>query len=247
MSIKLNKENVNEYYKKVNDIIKKYLTFGVHPENIKTYFKKGGKQVQNLIEKNNLADVENIERVVLDVVEDTYNMHSESIKTFEKFLHEIDKSFIPDILFKTHPLGSGVAERTVADVTKVSMGYLENDETVLTPSKKSRVVVNTNNSAKYFVFSKHDFNGIIQRLSTNIVGYLIVDATINIPVLNVDIPIRTLDIDNSKAIENIIEFLINNPTFNQVKMITNLLNAETGEEIEFIGKTNSELYVWQVK
>lgn len=248
-TIKLNKENINEYYKKINAIIGKYISFGVHPENIKNYFKKGGKQIKNLIERNSLSDVENIERVVLDVVEDTYNMHSESIKTFESFIYDVNKESIEKVLFdtKSHTiLNDGMAEKAVADITKTSMGYLSPVEDA-NMVKKSRAIYNSLSDSTYYVYHANDFVKINQNLSSNIVSYLIVEANVEIPVVGLNIPIRVLDINTEKTADMVLDYITKDPNFNQTNIITNLVESETGKEVKLLGKTNSGYYVWEIK
>lgn len=85
--MKINSEEINGYYKVVNDKIDTYLeTWKVSPKNLKKYLK--GKKLKSFVENMKLSNIPNIEIIVNDVLEDRVNMDSEMVKKFESFNFE---------------------------------------------------------------------------------------------------------------------------------------------------------------
>ena len=84
--IEINKDNINTYYKQLNDAVDNYLDgWKVKPSNLKKFLKPKSKGLKRFIENNKLTNVKGIERIIKDVVEDRHSMEVDGVLTYESF------------------------------------------------------------------------------------------------------------------------------------------------------------------
>lgn len=129
--IKINPENINYYYDKVNELIDQYFEWDIRPSALRKYMKRGSYGMKNFIDKNDLSSVKGIERVIEDVVEDRYAMEKDGVLTFESFENigtygdseNIDDLLLLDVDDKDN------YKKVLADYYKVSFDSIqENDD-----------------------------------------------------------------------------------------------------------------------
>ena len=79
-------EDANKYYNLVNQYVDEYVDkWKIKPTNLKNYLLGNKSRLVNFLERKGLKDVGNIDRVVLDVIEDRVAMHNDGVITFENF------------------------------------------------------------------------------------------------------------------------------------------------------------------
>jgi len=126
MNIKINQDNINEYYDKVNALIDTYETWRVKPSSLKSYLKPGSNGLKNFIEKNNLENIDGIEKVIKDVVDDRCGVEQDTVMTFESFTSK--EQTISDKIFKGIESTGMSYEKVLSDLFKVSLSHIMEDD-----------------------------------------------------------------------------------------------------------------------
>jgi hypothetical protein len=81
-----NTEDANKYYQLVNQYIDEYVDkWKIKPTNLKNYLLGNKSRLVNFLERKGLKDIGNIDRVVLDIVEDRVAIQNDGVMTFENF------------------------------------------------------------------------------------------------------------------------------------------------------------------
>ena len=81
-----NREDANKYYQQVNELIDEYIDkWKIKPSSLGRYLKPGSDRFNKLLGRNNLKEVNGIDRVLSDVIEDRVNMERDAVLTFENF------------------------------------------------------------------------------------------------------------------------------------------------------------------
>jgi len=80
-----NTHDANKYYKLVNDFIDKYIVdWKIKPSRLASYLKNSEK-FEKFLDKNNLKEVWNINRIINDVIEDRTGLEHDGVLKFEKY------------------------------------------------------------------------------------------------------------------------------------------------------------------
>lgn len=124
-----NSEDANKYYNVVNQYIDEYVDkWKIKPTNLKNYLLGNKSKLINFLERRGLKDVNNIDRVVLDIVEDRVSMHSDSVMTFENFKFFESEEFkvlhLKDCLYKGIEKATINHEKVLADYFDVSLSQI---------------------------------------------------------------------------------------------------------------------------
>lgn len=85
----MNREELNVLYSRVNELIDEYLDkWKINPIKLKTYLKKGTDRYDKFKKRNNLENVERIDKIIFDVIEDRCStpMLFESVRNFDSLL-----------------------------------------------------------------------------------------------------------------------------------------------------------------
>ena len=99
-----NTEEVNIYFNIINKSISDYIkNYFIKPHELKRYFTD--KKRKSFLEKNNIADVQGINRVFNDVIDHLVDMENDRIMTFESFNKDI----------------ADIYEKLLCDIYKVSL------------------------------------------------------------------------------------------------------------------------------
>lgn len=115
--MKVDRNNIDEYYKKVNDAIDHYFQYNISATSLQKYF-QGKYGMDKFLKREGLEEIELIDRVVMDVIEDRV-AKEESVLTFEEF--SFDK--------KDFNISSTISmdiKKEIVDYYRISLGYLEN-------------------------------------------------------------------------------------------------------------------------
>jgi hypothetical protein len=165
--IEINKDNINTYYKQVNDAVDNYLDgWKVKPSNLKKFLKPKSKGLKRFIENNKLTNVKGIERIIKDVVEDRHSMEVDGVLTYENFnkINESSRiivSLYEDILSVVEkPKVPIKYEKVIADKYNVSLGHV--DEFDL--NKHQYTVDVHGDRFDVFILSEEDLSPIRQRI-----------------------------------------------------------------------------------
>jgi hypothetical protein len=124
-----NSEDVNKYYNVVNQYIDEYVDkWKVKPTNLKNYLLGNKSKLINFLERKGLKDVSNIDRVVMDVVEDRVSMYNDSVMTFENFKFFESDEFkvldLKDCLYKGIDKATIDHEKILADFFDASLSQI---------------------------------------------------------------------------------------------------------------------------
>ena len=104
--IEITKDNINDYYKRINELIDDYFKWNVSAKKLSTYFKNESK-LKSFISTNKLDNIKGIERVITDVIEDRSNIERDKkVKKFESFstANSIDKDDISIVMYKPNEI-----------------------------------------------------------------------------------------------------------------------------------------------
>ena len=111
-----NREDVNKYYKIVNEIIDKFIdNTNARPKEVYVYINKN---MRKFLDNNKLSEVVGIERVVSDVIEHRKSLQDDKILTFEGF-----STVLEDI----SDLKSNIVrkEKILSDFFHISSGHID--------------------------------------------------------------------------------------------------------------------------
>ena len=124
-----NSEDANKYYNVVNQYIDEYVDkWKIKPTNLKNYLLGKKSRLINFLERKGLKDISNIDRVVLDVVEDRVSIYNDSVMTFESFKFFESEDFkvldLKDCLYKGIEKATINHEKVIADFFDVSLSQI---------------------------------------------------------------------------------------------------------------------------
>jgi hypothetical protein len=124
-----NSEDANKYYNVVNQYIDEYVDkWKIKPTNLKNYLLGNKSKLINFLERKGLKEVNNIDRVVSDIVEDRVSMYNDSVLTFESFkIFESDEFRILDLkdcLYKGIEKTTIEHEKILADFFDISLSQI---------------------------------------------------------------------------------------------------------------------------
>lgn len=123
-------EDANKYYNLVNQYVDEYVDkWKIKPTNLKNYLLGNKSRLVNFLERKGLKDIGNIDRVVLDVIEDRVAMHNDGVITFESFkLFESDEFKVIDLkqcLYKGIEKATINHEKILADFFDLSLSQID--------------------------------------------------------------------------------------------------------------------------
>jgi hypothetical protein len=111
-----NTDEANFYYKKVNELVDKYIKeHKIRPSELNRYLIKN---LQSFLENSGISDVEGINRIVMDVIDHRNHMELDGVLTFESF-----KSLNENVT----SIGNATVEheKKLADYYNTSIGHVE--------------------------------------------------------------------------------------------------------------------------
>ena len=165
-----NREDANKYYQQINELIDDYMDkWKIRPSNLKRYLQPGSERFTKFLHRNNLKEVNGIDRVLSDVIEDRVNMESDGILTFESFKYfessEFKTASLKECLYKGIEKADINLEKTLADVFDTNLGSID----VVDSDKHIFKINDWNNSdVNVLIYSKEDLDII----KNNMVDFL---------------------------------------------------------------------------
>jgi len=123
-----NPEELNRYYKLVNEYIDKYIDdWKIHPKKLDKYFKNNSRLV-SFLERSGLTGIKMIEKVIDDVISDRKDMANDGVLTFEGFSvlesSEYRVQKIQECLYKGIDKVTVEHEKVLADHYDKSLSYI---------------------------------------------------------------------------------------------------------------------------
>lgn len=125
-----NREDANRYYQQINELIDDYIDkWKIKPSNLGRYLKPGSDRFNKLLGRNNLKEINGIDRILSDVIEDRVNMERDSVLTFENFKFfesdEFKLSNLKQCLYKGIEKVDINMEKVLADVFDTNLGSID--------------------------------------------------------------------------------------------------------------------------
>jgi hypothetical protein len=155
-----NREDANKYYQQINELIDDYMDkWKIRPSNLKRYLQPGSERFNKFLHRNNLKEVNGIDRVLSDVIEDRVNMESDGVLTFESFKYfesnEFKTSSLKECLYKGIEKADINLEKTLADVFDTNLGSID-----VIDSDKHIFKINdwNNKDVNVLIYSKEDLD-----------------------------------------------------------------------------------------
>jgi hypothetical protein len=111
-----NREELNQYYKRVNELVDEYITgHNIRPSEVYHYFQRN---LQSFLERTGLSDVDGIKKVVNDVLEHRRHMELDKVMKFESF-NRLNESVLS--------IGNATVEheKVLADYYNTSIGHID--------------------------------------------------------------------------------------------------------------------------
>lgn len=188
MNIKIDRDNINEYYDKINKLIDTYNDWKIKPSALKNFLKPGSKGLKTFIESNKLDTIEGIERVIQDVVEDRTSIELDTVMTFESFLfNQKEEVNVIDKLFIGIEKSDIKYEKVLSDQYKISLSHVKEEDT----SKHLYIIDDMGLVHSCLVLSKDDVIKVKENL-VNLSYDLLVRNEVEVKELNLDINLSGL-------------------------------------------------------
>ena len=149
-----NKEEANQYYKQINELVDEYIQkWKVKPTEIKSYFKRN---LDSFLERIGLSDVEGITRVIDDVLDHRVHMELDKVMKFESF----------NLLESVISIGNANTkhEKILADFYNTSMGHIE----LLDGDIHLYKIKDFNENVNSIIFSDEELDNIYKKIEDNV-------------------------------------------------------------------------------
>jgi hypothetical protein len=159
-----NTHDANKYYKLVNDFIDKYIVdWKIKPSRLATYLKNSEK-FEKFLDKNNLKEVWNINRIINDVIEDRTGLEHDGVLKFEKYS-----------LLKENLIELGTAdisyEKVLADFFNIGLSHI-----LLRDASLNLYLIEDFDTKKYaLIYSDNDLTKNLENIRYTIQKKIILD------------------------------------------------------------------------
>ncbi len=232
----LNSADLNNYYKMVNDKLKKFSEFNIPVDKIASYLKPGTENFNNFIEEDNdLKNIDGIHDVLRDVILDMYNAFKDGLYKRVKSEVKTFENASTDNIFNISTIDKkdeDEHEKVLADIYKVSLSYIE----LKVPDIHLYVVNQNGNMHKVIVFNTKEIEGIkqniVNKLSEDIkkrMTDLLFSKQISIGELLGQSEINSI-ISQKVTIEDVIEYISKNIN---IDVNVNFLKKNSINEVEY--------------
>lgn len=212
-----NREDANKYYQQINELIDDYMDkWKIRPSNLKRYLQPGSERFTKFLHRNNLKEVNGIDRVLSDVIDDRVNMETDGVLTFESFkIFESDEfkvSNLKQALYKGIEKADLNMEKVLADVFDTNLGSID-----VVDSDKHFFKVNDWNGKdiNVLIYSKEDLelikNNIIDSLYEELKSKkVLLGGLIELSLSSItgDVGYIRLSIGNELKLNEVINFLL---------------------------------------
>jgi len=207
-----NREDANKYYQQINELIDDYMDkWKIRPSNLKRYLQPGSERFTKFLHRNNLKEVNGIDRVLSDIIEDRVNMEEDGVLTFESFKlfesNEFKFSNLKQCIYKGIEKADLNMEKVLADVFDTNLGSID----VVDSDKHIFNVDNLN----VIVYSKEDLeiikNNIIDSLYEELKSKkVLLGGLVELPLSSItgDVGYIRFSIGNELDLEFVISHLL---------------------------------------
>jgi hypothetical protein len=125
-----NREEANKYYQLVNELVDDYIDkWKIRPSNLKRYLKTGSERFNKFILRNNLSEVNGINKVISDVIDDRVSMETDGVMAFESFKYFESSEFkiesLKQTLYKGIEKSDINMEKALADYFDTNLGDID--------------------------------------------------------------------------------------------------------------------------
>jgi len=235
-----NTEDANKYYQLVNQYIDEYVDkWKIKPTNLKNYLLGNKSKLVNFLERKGLKDIGNINRVVLDVVEDRVAMHSDGVMTFENFkFFESEEFKIIDMkqcLYKGIDKATVEHEKILADYWDASLSQIDIVSAEKHIFKVDKGLSSFDDGMNVVIYNESEINTIKENIKDYVLNQTF-NKNIKLDLGNsdLDLKINVKDFMDEDKFKNKIDEIL---TPENVKsIISSILNCkkEDGNENNFI-------------
>ena len=235
-----NSDELNHYYGKVNKFIDDYIKiYKVSPIEIYRYINKN---MNKFLEKYGIKEIENIDKVVKDVIEHRRNMEKDRVFKFEQF-----SVLLTESLLYLNP-ATVDHEKILADYYNTSLGHI----TVVDSELHLYEVKDFNKVTKSIIFSSNEFSEIKEKIKLKILEELNevrVDLnSIDDQVLNKSFSFLLGSIMSKELLLSNLDTKLNNETL--IDLVTTLLpNSLVGKSTFFEVKFKEnfkDFFIWEM-
>jgi len=236
--MRINKQNIDNYYQIVNDKIDQHFGKYINPSHLQRYLAAGGKGIKKFIEQQELQDVEKIEKIVTDCVQDRLALSEKDIMTFESFTSQenTDLNIVYDLNQDTPMESKETNEilRDIADIFETSVSKIKFlDDTDFVFDKKqitNRLSIETVDGEKEVIFFNNFFVYEYLEVISKYIYDEITDDEYSLPFLNIKIDLKQA-IDEKPFISNTKYFILNN----KIDIFKHMIETQLGGRYEFFG------------
>jgi hypothetical protein len=153
-------KDLSNYYSIVNDLIDEYVNkWKIRPSKLRKYFRIGGKNYIKFIKRNNLENIENIGKIVKDIIDDRYFMEKDGVLTFESFNISYDEDINIFTLIERVDIDY---EKAIADYYDTNLGSIN----LIDTNKHIFEIENwDNNNFKVMIMSNEDIDILKNNIS----------------------------------------------------------------------------------
>ena len=212
--MKIDRKNISEYYKKVNSKIDHFFGKGVTSEGLKRYLKPNSYGITRFMEREELTDIEGIEKIIKDCVDDRVAI-DESIMTFESF----ESSFRRYSFDLSQDIDQNT-EKIIADQYRVSLGHVESESNHIT-------LTGVKTEKDLYVFTKSKIKDILVD-ACNKMYEDISQEDFKFPILDV-----TIKLEGKIDKEVFINAVYNDISNKKEQVIEEMLSWDTNSEYTF--------------
>jgi len=227
--MKINRDNIDELYERVNKLIDKYFEHDINPQSLDRYLKLGGYGINKFIHRNELDDIDSIEKLIRDVVEDRLASSEKKIKKFESFINESYVEYT-DNQFNFEYEISVEERKIVADKYRVSFGLVQSENynsnilNVRTIAKDITVVIINTKKAKSII--KEVAESLFREISTTTHSSRFIDIEV--------------DMHHKVHKGNFINKTVMDLSNRVIDIIISILTLYTSDNYKFVGDNKSD-------
>ena len=221
-----NSEEINKYYKLINEYIDIYLdNWKISPKKLKRYL--SSERISNFLEKKGLKEIKNIERIIEDVIQDRISIETDSVMTFESFesfeLNE-KNSDLSQCLHIGINKSNINHEKILADHFDISLSQIDSINSDLHQFKI--------NDDKFIIYDEKEIEIIKSNIKDWMIEKILLDK-ISIKIGNKDLNLEISNVIDKEKLENYLS--------QEIKEIKSIISSILGCELiksekYFLGK-----------
>ncbi len=202
-----NRKQLNDFFKKVNEEVDKYIIeHHIKPSRLSKYIISNG-GIDKFVEEIGLSDIEDINKVVEQVLKSRLHMEKDGIMKFESFRINENIDTTNDVLINESILLKSIGDSTiehekiVADYFDTSLGHVEESNI----SKHLYVVDASDGKYNAYVFTDVDMDTILENIEEFVYNNIPLEVeikltenkSIKVPTTftNIDSKVREVSID----------------------------------------------------